>query len=295
MKFGISTISEDSIYCAYAIIGLRNGLEYEIPTLLDFNITCEWGETKYNINIDIEPSDISYIDIAWKKTTDESYYKKKVTNLSKKMCDLSEKFQQNLIIKVGLTPYGVIALWIEDFLGQRELLSVDDVTNGRLHHTNESYKIVLKRMAQYSYRFLVYDSLNSSESVTHIKILRFDGSKHYYYESTTYSKFEMHGIPSKLLVKIAKERCIVQSFIWFDFSVISGIFDRFYGTHPETKSDLIIKIDVEKQKYELALYRQGLKEPVVIPESAYQLIVFKNKFEDYRSENYNQPRGAWIW
>ena len=57
----------------------------------------------------------------------------------------------------------------------------------------------------------------------------------------------------------------------------------------------MIRIDSEKKIFELALYRYGLKEPQVISESAYQLFVFKNKFEYYRSENYNQPRGAWIW
>lgn len=84
-------------------------------------------------------------------------------------------------------------------------------------------------------------------------------------------------------------------YFWFEVSVLLHVFERFYGAHVETKSDFIIRIDAENKKYVLALYRQGLKEPVVIPESAYQLIVFKNKFEDYRSENYNQPRGAWIW
>lgn len=84
-------------------------------------------------------------------------------------------------------------------------------------------------------------------------------------------------------------------YLWLDSTIIVHIFERFYGAHPDTKADFIIRIDPENKKYELALYRQGLKEPVVIPESAYQLIVFKNKFEDYRSENYNQPRGAWIW
>ena len=76
---------------------------------------------------------------------------------------------------------------------------------------------------------------------------------------------------------------------------ICKVFDRFYGAHPETKTEFMIRIDVEQNKYELALYRYGLKEPQVINESAYQLIVFKNKFEHFRSENYDQPRGAWIW
>lgn len=53
--------------------------------------------------------------------------------------------------------------------------------------------------------------------------------------------------------------------------------------------------DSESNKYELALYRYELKEPQVISESAYQLLVLKDKFEYYRSENYNQPKGAWIW
>lgn len=295
MKLGISTISKDTINCAYAIIGLNNGMEIEIPTLFDLNADCDWGETMYNKFIDIKPLEISYIDIAWKNSTDELYYKKKFTDLSSKVCNLSEQFQQNLIIKIGLTPFGVIALWVEDFLGQRELLSVDDVTNGIMQNSNERYKNVLKKLTQYSYRFLINDFLINSGNSNCIKFLGFDGSRHHYKESTSYSKFEMHGVPSKLLLEISNKGGVIQSFMWFEFSVINGIFERFYGAHSETKSDFIIKIDAENKKYELALYRQGLKEPVVIPESAYQLIVFKNKFEDYRSENYNQPRGAWIW
>ena len=85
------------------------------------------------------------------------------------------------------------------------------------------------------------------------------------------------------------------AYLWLDDESICTIYDRFYGAHPDTKADFIVRIDVEKKEFELALYRYGLKEPVVIDESAYQMIVFKNKFEYYRSENYDQPRGAWIW
>lgn len=84
-------------------------------------------------------------------------------------------------------------------------------------------------------------------------------------------------------------------YFWFEVSNLLHVLERFYGVHPETKSDFIINIDPENNRYELCLYRQGLREPVIIPEYAYQLIVFKNKFEHFRSENYNQPRGAWVW
>lgn len=103
------------------------------------------------------------------------------------------------------------------------------------------------------------------------------------------------GKPSKLALQWQAKKSEYMAFFMFDSIRISKIFNRFYGAHPDTKTDFIIRIDAEKRKYELALYRYGLKEPQIIPEDVYQLLVFKNKFEDYRSENYNQERGAWIW
>lgn len=108
-------------------------------------------------------------------------------------------------------------------------------------------------------------------------------------------KYHEAGKPKKLAVKWHIKKSEYTAYFWFDDMLICEIFDKFYGAHPDTKTDFIIRIDAENRKYELALYRQGLKEPQIIPEEAYQLLVFKNKFEDYRSDNYNQERGAWIW
>ena len=108
-------------------------------------------------------------------------------------------------------------------------------------------------------------------------------------------KYHEAGKPKKLAVQWHVKKSEYSAYFWFEDEEIRAAFDRFYGPHPDTKTDFIIHIDCEKNKYELALYRYGLKEPVVIKESAYQLIVFKNKFECFRSDNYNQPSGAWIW
>lgn len=108
-------------------------------------------------------------------------------------------------------------------------------------------------------------------------------------------KYCLRGKPDKLSIKWLIGKAEYSAYFWMDEEQITAVFERFYGAHPETKADFIIRIDAENRKYGLALFRQGLREPVVIPESAYQLIVFKNKFEDYRSENYDRPRGAWIW
>ena len=108
-------------------------------------------------------------------------------------------------------------------------------------------------------------------------------------------KYHQAGKPKKLCVEWHIGKSEYSAYFWFEDERIREVFDRFYGAHPDTKTDFIIRIDAEKRKYELALYRYGLKEPQVIPEDVYQLLVFKNKFEDYRSDNYNQERGAWIW
>ncbi len=108
-------------------------------------------------------------------------------------------------------------------------------------------------------------------------------------------KYHEAGIPKKLAIKWHKNKSEYTAFFWFEETNICEIFEKFYGAHRDTKTDFIIRIDAEQKKYELALYRYGLKEPLIIPEEAYQLLVFKNKFEHYRSENYNQERGAWIW
>ena len=108
-------------------------------------------------------------------------------------------------------------------------------------------------------------------------------------------KYCRKEVPQKLSIKWMYDKKEYNCYIWFEEKLITSIFERFYGAHIDTKTDFIIRIDSEKRKYELALFRQGLKEPQIIPEDAYQLLVFKNKFEYYRSENYNQERGAWIW
>ena len=103
------------------------------------------------------------------------------------------------------------------------------------------------------------------------------------------------GKPKKLAMKWHINNSEYAAYFWLEDDAIRAIFDKFYGIHPDTKTDFIIHIDSEKKKYQLALFRYGLQEPKIISEDAYQLIVFKNKFEQYRSTNYKQPRGAWIW
>lgn len=169
-------------------------------------------------------------------------------------------------------------------------------------------QVVDKYMQQFTYRYIYLDESWDEDNFKWNKIEQdvtvscFDFIEESLYDGTHdklhdggLMKYHQAGKPKKLRVEWHIGKSEYSAYFWFEDERIREVFDRFYGAHPDTKTDFIIRIDAEKRKYELALYRYGLKEPQVIPEDVYQLLVFKNKFEDYRSDNYNQERGAWIW
>lgn len=234
---------------------------------------------------------------------------------------------------VGFGPMGYLAIWLQNDLRSVLLYwnkgDITDVVHKKNNLTDKwqerfevhccdylkfcksaqindnifssSINNLINRMRQYNLRYMVkeigVEKVNKSccdFAITKVSVYNSDGS----YDKTNnvgLMSFSEKGKPQIISIEYRINKNEYSAHFWLDEEELSHLFARFYGAHPETKTDFIISIDAENKKYELALYRQGLKEPVVIPESAYQLIVFKNKFEDYRSENYNQPRGAWIW
>lgn len=165
-----------------------------------------------------------------------------------------------------------------------------------------------KYMQQFIYRYIpIYEKFNAAEKkwqkykedetvpkFEYVEEVLFDGT-HDKLHDETLLKYHEAGKPQKLSIKWRIKKNEYIAYIWFEDKNICTIFDKFYGAHPDTKTDFFIRIDTENKKYELALYRYGMKGPQVIPEDAYQLLVIKNKFENYRSDNYNQEQGAWIW
>ena len=108
-------------------------------------------------------------------------------------------------------------------------------------------------------------------------------------------EYHTSGKPSHLTIAWHVGKKNYGAYFFFDHEELQVIFNRCYGAHPDTKVDILVQMDPETNHYELALYRYGMKEPLKIDESAYQLMVFKNKFECFRSENYNLPPGSWRW
>ena len=103
------------------------------------------------------------------------------------------------------------------------------------------------------------------------------------------------GRPERIAMTWRTGRSQWSAYFWIDENQTATIFERFYGAHRDTLADLLVHCDPQAKHYELALYRYGLPAPRVLPPESYQLIVFKNKYEHYRSDNYRKSPEAWIW
>ena len=215
---------------------------------------------------------------------------------------------------VGIAPRGSVSVWLAGTT--RSVLLCHIMVRPAQANLSDS-AAVPKRMVQFSYRYLIifgywdedekawhkeegdaqseqkekevlkHELIFLAEALvdgTHDKLN--DGRLLHYHEA---------GRPKKLAVHWQLGKKEWSAYLWFDDEETLRVFDHFYGAHPETKTDLILRIDPEKDHYELSIYRQGLREPQVIHEKVYQLLVFRNKFECFRSDNYKQESGAWIW
>lgn len=227
---------------------------------------------------------------------------------------------------IGIAEKGMIVIWI---YGEKKsiILTCDKGTiaselyNYYIKNLSEDNLIEInilqpsiksissKQMQQYCYRYnslfehwdenqqiwySLDDIIDNLPELDYIEQSLYDGTHDKMHDGGLMN-YHQAGKPKKLSVSWHVNKSEYTAYFWFEDEAIRYVFDRFYGAHPDTKTDFIIRIDSDKNKYELALYRYGLKEPQVIIETAYQLLVFKNKFEYYRSNNYNQPHGAWIW
>lgn len=235
---------------------------------------------------------------------------------------------------IGMSPRGYIAIWfygqlkselvgwykakettvpMAQFIPNHPELSIEEYCYQYLrslrsidNHIN--LPSFIPRMNRYTYRFIVnFEKWNESNGTWEKYRMEDDLPEFDYIEEKLYDgthdklhngrnmKYHEAGKPYKLAIKWHWDKNEYKACIWFEEGQLCKLFERFYGAHPKSNSDFIIRIDETNKKIELSLYRYGIKLPLVISDNAYQFIVFKNNFEDFRSENYAQKRSAWNW
>lgn len=163
-------------------------------------------------------------------------------------------------------------------------------------------------MQQFTYRYVVrfghwndekkewkeYEGDETKPEFDYIEEALFDGTHDKLHDGGL-MKYHEAGKPKKLALQWHIKKSDFSAYLWFDDMAIRAAFEQFYYKYPEAKMDFIFRIDVEKKVFLLSLNCDEAEEPMSLSEDTFQMIVFKSKFEYYRTANYNQPRGAWIW
>lgn len=152
-------------------------------------------------------------------------------------------------------------------------------------------------MKQYFYRYVV--KIESKKDLDSVKVQMLnqylcDGT-HYKDFAGELLQYKKLGRPQKLKLTWVVNKIEFSAHFKFDDQETHTFFEKIYGIHPDTKTDIIIDIDLNNSKYDIYIYRYGQKEPVFFPKKTYQLIVFKSGFECYRSENYNSSGWSFNW
>lgn len=163
-------------------------------------------------------------------------------------------------------------------------------------------------MHQYKYRYIPFWGLWNKETgrwifptvdeilqeVDFIEEALYDGT-HDKMHNDELLNYHKAGKPQKIAIHWHFKKNKYSAYFWFDYNAIRSAYEAFFSQNPEAEMDFIFLFDVENNIFQLAFYYMDSDSLMLLNENSYQMIVFKNKFENYRTPNYNQPRGAWIW
>ncbi len=301
----------------------RNGIY--IPRSYPF--ASKWGEIS-SIHI-LEEKELlapCYIDIIWISLSENKFYsleaplpKIEIENLLSETNELTEQPIYNYII-AGMAPYGRLAIWLsgngittevawlqaeeidvemEDF-APNSSLSRNEYVETSFRECKEAYEHFLKHglpdrllferyMQKFTYRITV--EFENKDAV-------FEGIELYYYngelnatnsgEHTTYA---MRAKPYKIIINWSIGKTKYSGYFWTDEKRIIDIFSSFYIHNTEKEGTLIINILESNDTFRFSL--QDESAIIEIPTEDIQIIVFKNKFEFFRSPNYNKPPQGW--
>ena len=222
-------------------------------------------------------------------------------------------------ILLGVLITSEIHLDMNEFLPERSDLTLKQYCNSYIDSdplVKENYEknglpprdLFERYMQQFQYRYIVefghwdeeneewkpYEEDEVKPEFDYIEEALYDGTHDKLHDGEL-MKYHRAGKPKKLALQWHIKKSEYSAFLWMEDMKIRTAFEAFYHDYPEEEMDFCFRIDPQKNKYEILFNCQDAEQPIPLNESAYQMIVFKSKFEYHRSKNYNQPRGAWIW
>jgi hypothetical protein len=227
-------------------------------------------------------------------------------------------------VLVGTAPHGGIAVWLCSlkksvllhwFHAEKAILTDMErslfASKGPDFTFSLTPEVVEEKMRQYRYRYVALEEYFDRESMwwnqyedtdpyyddlelDAIEDKRTDGTFNYL-GGQEQEKYHTAGKPERITVKWRAGSTNYLAHFWIDDDVLTGFFKSFYKPDPDGKADLLIRLDPEKNAYGLALKGDMYDYEYFFPHATYQLMVFKDDTEWFRSDNFDKADDAWRW
>jgi len=268
----------------------------------------------------------NFIDIIWLSLAENQFYslesalpKEKIESLLAEINDETKEPKYNFII-VGMAPYGGLAVWLsghgkttevawlqaeptevemKDFAPTVEYTQKEyrDLVLQDCEEAYENYqknglpdRMLFERyMQKFNYR--ITPKLANEEAL-------FEGIELYYYNgelnttnSGEHAEMVMRAKPSKIVLNWSIGKIQYGAYFWTDEKKIIETFANFYGS--DTQKEGALTIEVGESNKDFKFFLQDDSTVIEIPVEEIEIIVFKNKFEFFRSENYSKPPQGW--
>ena len=130
--------------------------------------------------------------------------------------------------------------------------------------------------------------------LNYIEVKRFDGTFDRLHDGSIL-KYHEAGKPSHLTINWNYGTREYTAYFFFDHEKLDPLFRRLSMLSLEGRFDFVLQIDPIEEKFIPMLQCEDVPEPIELTEESVDILVFRNKFECYRSKHYHQEPRAWLW
>ena len=267
-----------------------------------------------------------YILIIWFSIVENKFYtvadelpKEQIETLLSEKNETTKKPKYDTLI-AGMAPYGKLAIWLsgngittevawlqgkevaiamKDFAPDSKL-NQEEYAKQALADCQEAFENIRKNglpdpmlfeqyMQKFNYR--ITPKFENPDAVfTGIEINYYNGELNTT-NSGEHAKNTMRAKPSKIVLIWSEGKKQYGSYFWTDEKKLIETFANGYGNNTQKEGNLIIEIKKSNKQFRFSLQTDNAS--IEIPTENMQYIIFKNKFEFFRSTNYNKPKGGW--
>ena len=298
----------------------------KIPIPESAPFAAQWGEA---VSMHILPEKYhpapKFIIIAWFSIVEGKFYavmeelpQKQIAAMLAEKNEKTKKPKYDTII-AGMAPHGNLAIWLsgngittavtwlqgkeipvkmKDF-APKSKLNQEEYAKRALAECKEAAENLRKNglpepalFEQYmqTFNYRIIPKVASNAQFEGIEINYCNGETNTL-NSGEHTENILRAKPSKITLHWQDGKKKYDGYFWTDEKKIVETFANCYGNDPQKEGNLTIQVEPSHKQFQLFLQNNDIS--IEIPIDDVQYIIFKNKFEFYRSKNYNKPKGGW--